>query len=216
MGLFGVIGLGRFGSTVARVLFEKGQEVIAVDSGREAVEDARAFSQQAVQADVRDREVLESLGLKDVDAAVVSLGQGLDASILVTLYLRELGVGKILVKAVTEDHAKILEKVGATEVILPEKQMGRRVAERLAFPNVLDQVTFGEGYSVMEIKAPEKLWGRSIEELEIRRKYNVVVVVIRREGEKPNIAPLPTDVVREGDILVVIGEDSKLERFKNL
>ena len=215
---FAVIGLGHFGFNVARRLFEEGHEVIAIDMNKNLVQDVKDYCSQSIVADVSERETLEALGIDGVDVAVVSLGEKLDASILATLYLKEMGIREIVVKALTDDHAKVLKLIGATETVFPEKDMGVRIAERLSSPTVLDQVEFMEGYSVVDIEAPEKFWGLSLREADIRQLYGLSVVLIRRKGAKRGvlIAPRATDKIEEGDVLVLIGEDELIEKFKAL
>lgn len=215
---FAVIGLGHFGLNVAKRLYEDGHDVIAIDLNKELVQEVKESSSQAIVADVSERDTLESIGVQDVDVAVVSLGEKLDASILVTLYLKEMGVGQIIVKALTDDHAKVLKMIGATELIFPEKDMAIRVAERLSTPSVLDQIEFMDGYSVVEIEAPKQFWGVALREAEIRNEYGLSVVLIRKRGEKEAIlvAPKATDIMSEGDILVLLGADDDIEKFKSL
>lgn len=215
---FAVIGLGHFGFNVAKRLYEDGHEVIAVDVDRDVVQEVKDFSSQAILADASERETLEVVGIEDVDVAVVSLGEKLDASILVTLHLKEMGIKQIVVKALTDDHAKVLRLVGATDVVFPEKDMAIRIAERLSSPTVLDQVEFMEGYSVVEIEAPKRFRGVALRDADIRHKYGLSVVLIKRSGPEGAvlIAPKATDVIGEGDILVLLGEDALIEKFKEL
>ena len=215
---FAVIGLGHFGFNVAKRLYEDGHDVIAIDLRKELVQEIKGNSSQAIVADASERETLESIGVRDVDVAVVSLGEKLDASILVTLHLKEMGVEQIIVKALTDDHAKVLKMIGATELVFPEKDMAIRVAERLSTPTVLDQIEFMEGYSVVEIEAPKQFFGVALMEANIRHKYGLSVVLIRKKGEKGAVlvAPRATDVISEGDILVLLGADDDIEKFKSL
>ncbi|MGH7340619.1 MAG: potassium channel family protein, partial [Candidatus Rokuibacteriota bacterium] len=168
MAFFTVIGLGRFGSNVARALYERGEEVLAVDRDPERVHEIRPFSSQALVADVRDREALVQAGAGDADAAVVSVGQEMEASILVTLYLRELGIKKIIAKALTLDHAKVLKRLGASEVVFPERDMAYRLAERLATPNVFERIAVSEGVSAVELAAPAAVVGQTLREAALR------------------------------------------------
>lgn len=215
---FAVIGLGHFGFNVAKKLYEDGHDVIAIDLNKELVQEVKESSSQAIVADVSERDTLESIGVQDVDVAVVSLGEKLDASILVTLYLKEMGVEQIIVKALTDDHAKVLKMIGATELVFPEKDMAIRVAERLSTPTVLDQIEFMDGYSVVEIEAPKQFWGVALNKAEIRNQYGLSVVLIRKKGEKGAVlvGPKATDIMSEGDILVLLGADDDIEKFKTL
>ncbi|MDT8317224.1 MAG: TrkA family potassium uptake protein [bacterium] len=215
---FAVIGLGNFGFNVARRLYEDGHDVIAIDLNKDIIQQVKEYSTQSIIADATERGTLETLGIDDTDVAVVSLGEKLDASILVTLHLKEMGVGKIIVKALTGDHAKVLGLIGATEVVFPERDMAIRLAERLSCPTVLDQVEFKEGYSVLEIETPRKFWGLTLKDAGIRNQFNLSVILIRKGGAEGAaiIAPGPDDVIVEGDVLVLIGEDEFVEKFKNL
>lgn len=215
---FVVIGLGHFGFNVAKTLFECGHEVTAVDIDKSLVQSIRDFSSQAVVADASEVGTLESIGIRDVDVAVVSLGGRLDASILATLHMQEMGVPNIVVKADSEDHAKVLKKLGATDIVFPEKDMAVRLAERLSTPTVLDQVEFIEGYSVLEIKAPKVLWNLSLKDGDVRDRYGLSVVMIRRAGAEGQVlvAPQASDLIKEGDILVLLGKDADVENFKLL
>ena len=213
---FAVIGLGHFGFNAARKLYEDGHDVIAIDISKNRVQEMKESSSQAIVADVSDRETLEAIGINDVDVAVVSLGGKLDASILVTLYLKEMGIREIIVKAITDDHAKVLKMVGASDVVFPEKDMAIRLAERLSSPTVLDQVEFMEGYSVVEIEAPKSFHGADLISVDIRNKFGLSVVLIKKKGEGGEVlvAPKATDKIEEGDVLVLLGEDENIEKFK--
>ena len=157
MGRYAIIGLGTFGSSVANSLFQKGHEVIAIDISEDLVQRARDVATQCITADATDRETLEALGLTDVDYAVISVGDKIDASILITLHLTELGVKNIVVKAINDTHGKILKKIGATEVVYPEKQMAVRIADRIGHKRVLDQIQLGDGISILEVATPDSL-----------------------------------------------------------
>ncbi len=216
MAFFGVVGLGRFGSNVARALYERGEEVLAVDRDPERVQEIRPFSSQALLADIRDREALVQAGIAEADAAVVSVGQEMEASILVTLYLREFGVKKIIAKAVTLDHAKVLKRLGASEVVFPERDMAYRLAERLATPNVFERFAVSEGVTAVELTAPAPIVGRTLREAALRVKYGVTAVAIRKKGDQVIAAPDGSERIDPGDVLVVIGPDEQVRAFERL
>ncbi len=216
MAFFGVIGLGRFGSNVARALYERGEEVLAVDRDPERVHEVRAFCSQAVVGDCRDREGLVSVGLAEADAIVISIGQEMEASILATLYLKELGVKKIVVKALTLDHAKVLKRLGATEVVFPERDMAYRLAERLAMPNVFERFAIAAGFSAEELAAPESLVGLTLQEAQLRARHGVTAVAIRKPGDRVIVAPDGSERIEPGDVLVVIGPDERIRAFEQL
>ena len=217
---FLICGLGNFGTYLARKLFENGQEVVAIDINEKRVGDAKDYVSEAVVADVSQREALEQLGLDKIDAAVISLGEArIDASILATLYLRDLGIKRIIVKTISTDHARIVEKIGATEVIFPEKEAALRLADRLSNPNVFEQITLHEGYALVEMMAPKELRDKTLMEAGIRSKYGITVVWINRKapnGKEVSIVPRPEDRILEGDVLFVLGEEKAIEEFKKL
>ncbi|HEX7126381.1 MAG TPA: TrkA family potassium uptake protein [Thermodesulfobacteriota bacterium] len=216
MAFFGVLGLGRFGSNVARALYERGEEVLAVDRDPERVHEIRPFSSQALLADIRDREALVQAGIAEADATVVSVGQEMEASILATLYLRELGARKIIAKAITLDHAKVLRRLGASEVVFPERDMAYRLAERLATPNVFERFAVSEGVTAAELVAPAPLVGVTLREAALRSRYGVTAVAIRKQGNQVIAAPDGSERIDRGDVLVVIGPDEQVRAFERL
>ncbi len=219
-GKFLVVGLGSFGSHVARRLYEKGQEVIAIDIDPKRVGEAKDYVSEAVVADVSQREVLDQLGLGTIDAAVISLGESrIDPSVLATLHLTDIGIKKIIVKAISPEHSRILEKIGATEIISPEKEAGIRLAERLSTPHVFEQINLHEGYTLVEMMAPRELWDKTLTQASIRSKHGITVVWINRKapnGRETSIVPRPEDRIIEGDVLFVLGEEKAVEEFKKL
>lgn len=214
---FAVIGLGSFGLNIARTLYERGHEVLAIDKDKEKIELAKSFSSHAILMDSADKESLEAIGIKDMDTVVVSLGPEMEASILTVLHLHELGIKRIVAKALTEDHAKILEAVGATEVIYPEKDMAIRTALRLTNPNVLECLPLMSGISIQEIAPPEKFIGKSLRQLDLRNKYGVQVIAIRELiPERTIYIPKADFVIKDSDVLIVMGEEGQLEKLISL
>ncbi len=214
---FAVIGLGSFGSNVAKTLYERKNEVLAVDVSKEKIEEVKAFVSHAVNMDAADKENLQALGIKEMDVVVVSLGPEMEASILTVLYLHEIGVKRIVAKALTEDHAKILEAVGATEVIYPEKDMAIRTALKLSCPNILEYLPLTSGVGIQEIAPPEKFIGRSLKELDLRNKYGIQVIAIKELiPEKTSFVPRADFVIKDSDILVIMGEEKKLQKINSL
>lgn len=218
MGRYAIIGLGIFGSSVAESLYQKRHEVIAIDLVEELVQRSREVVSQAITADATDRETLEALGLQDVDFAVISVGEKIDASILITLHLAEMGVKNIVVKAVNDTHGKILKKIGASEVVYPEKQMAQRVADRIGHKGVLDQIQLGDGLSILELAVPEMFIDRPLIESKIRQNFALNVIALKEigpDGVSHNfILPRPDYILKKSDILVVIGLDEHVEAFK--
>ena len=215
MGRYAVIGLGKFGATVVRTLHERGHEVVAIDRDRGRVQEVRDTSTQAIEANCTDQDTLRALGLQDADAVVVSLGEQMDASILVTLYLKELGLKEIVVKAVSEDHGKILHLIGATEIVHPERDTARRVARGLGLRSIVEYLPLAADSSLVEVQVPAEFLGRTLAELEIRKRYQVLVVAIKR-GEGLVIATGGDERLLAGDILVLVGKDSDLDTVGRL
>ena len=215
MGRYAVIGLGKFGATVVRTLHERGHEVVAIDRDRGRVQEVRDTSTQAIEANCTDQDTLRALGLQDADAVVVSLGEQMDASILVTLYLKELGLREIVVKAVSEDHGKILHLIGATEIVHPERDTARRVARGLGLRSIVEYLPLAADSSLVEVQVPAEFLGKTLAELEIRKRYQVLVVAIKR-GDGLVIATGGDERLLAGDILVLIGKDSDLDKVGRL
>lgn len=214
---FAVIGLGSFGSYVAKTLYEKRNEVLAVDKNKEKIEEVKSFVSHAVSMDAADKENLQALGIQDMDVVVVSLGPEMESSILTVLYLHEIGIKRIVAKALTEDHAKVLEAVGATEVIYPEKDMAIKAALKLSNPNILEYLPLISGFGIEEIAPPEKFIGKSLRELDLRNKYGVQVIAIREIiPEKTTFIPKADFVIKDSDILIIMGEEKQLAKINSI
>lgn len=211
-----VIGLGHFGLPVARTLCEEGEEVIAIDTDKEAVQESAEFATQAVVADATDRHTLEAVGIKEVDAAIVSLGKKMDVITLVALYLKELDVPYIAVKALSNDHVKILKALGVHEVIHPEIDTAVRLARRLARNNVIDFLPLLSGYSIVSMKAPKQFLNKTLGELNLRSELRIQIVAIqsnRNTKQSINLKPCSEDVIQQGDVIVLIGENQHLDKL---
>ena len=210
-----VIGLGIFGFNIARDLFENGLEVIAIDKDKEVVQKIRDFSTKAIVADCTDKEMMESIGIQQDDVVIVSFGEDLAASTLVTLHLKEMKVKSIIVKAPDEDHKHVLEKVGATEVIIPEKEVADRVAKNLISPNVLDYIPLSDEYTICELVPPSAFVGKSIGELHLRTKYHIDVIAVKEVlPERLLMVPRADFVLKDSDVLVVIGKEEDIKKIK--
>lgn len=210
-----VIGLSSFGINVARVLYDKGAEVLAVDAEKERIDLAKAFVSHAVHMDATDKENLLALGIQDMDVVVVSMGPEMESSILSVLHLHEMGVERIIAKALTEDHGKILEAVGATEVIFPEKDMAIKTALRLSNPNVIEYLPLISGIEIQEIAPPEKFIGKSLRDLDLRSKLGIQVIAVKEIiPEKTTFIPDADFVIKDSDILVIIGDEKSLSKLK--
>ncbi|MED4602239.1 TrkA family potassium uptake protein [Paenibacillus validus] len=210
---FAVIGMGRFGSSVAVTLSNLGFEVLAIDSSEQRIQEVANLVTHVVQADSTDEEALRSLGLRNFDVVVVAIGQDIQASILTTIIVKEIGVPRLIVKAQTELQGKVLRKVGADKVIYPERDMGQRVAHHLISSNIIDHIEISEDYSIVEIAASGRMIGRSLRQLDIRAKYGCNVMAIKT-GEKMNIAPHAEDLIQANDILVIVGKNTDLQHFE--
>jgi trk system potassium uptake protein len=209
-----VLGLGRFGRAIALTLQELGYEVLAIDVDGRAVQELAGRLTHVVEADTTNLEALRQLGAADFERAVVAIGTDIEASILTTGALVDLGIPKIWAKAVTAAHGKILERVGAHRVILPEHDMGERVAH-LVTGRMLDYMELDEGFALVKTKAPAELVGRTLAEAEVRQRYQITVVCIKPAGGSYTFATQDTKV-GEGDILVVAGQPSYAEGFAEL
>ena len=208
---FAIIGLGSFGSYLARTLYDKGHEVMVIDKDKDKIEEAKDFSTQAVWMDSADKESLKALGVQDMDVVVVSLGPEMEPSILTVLYLHELGVSRIMAKALSSDHGKILEAIGATDVIYPERDMAIRLAQKLSSRNVLEYLPLAENISIQEIVPPESFIGKKLKDLNLTNRYHVQVIAIRQlVPEKLIFIPGADFVIQDSDVLVVMGEEDNI------
>jgi trk system potassium uptake protein TrkA len=210
---FIVVGLGNFGSAVAETLFTQGNDVTTLDTDEKAVDRIARHVSRAAVGDGRQIEVLDKVGAGDADAGVVSTGDDITASLLATLALRDLGVKEIYVKVISTDHARVLEKLGVTETIFPERESGQRLATRIASPSLLNYVRLAPDFSIQEMAVPESWIGRSLRELELRRRYRVSVVALHdvlRDEMIP--VPDPDSPLKDSDTLLVSGRDEDLSR----
>ncbi|WP_342512747.1 TrkA family potassium uptake protein [Sporosarcina sp. FSL K6-1522] len=210
---FVVIGLGRFGGSIVRELVELGADVMAIDISPERVDDFAQIATQAVAADTTDESVLRSLGIRNFEHVVIAIGENIQASILTTLMLKEIGVKKITVKAQNDYHAKVLQKIGADHVVHPERDMGIRIANNMVSNNILDYLELSDEYSIVEIQANEKLAGYTLIDLNIRAKFGVNIVAIKR-GKQILVSPQAIEKIQHEDILIVIGSDIDIHRFE--
>jgi trk system potassium uptake protein TrkA len=223
---FAVIGLGRFGYSVAETLVKKGCEVLAIDHDETKIQAISDLATFAVQCDATDERALKSVSAQNVDVAVVSIGENIEASILIVQTLKEMGIKSIIAKAVTTTHGRILTNLGVNEVIYPERDAAVRLAHRLVSPKVLEYLELAPGYSVEEVTVPEKLAGLRLSEARIREQHRLNVLGIKKrvtrmvkgrmvKDEVFNFTPSPDDVVERGDVLVVIGKEEDLDQFCN-
>lgn len=210
---FAVIGLGRFGGSIVRELADQGLEVMAIDNKEDRVNEFSMIASHAVMGDTTDESVLKGIGIRNFDHVIVAIGDDIQASILTTLILKELGVKNITVKAQNDYHEKVLLKIGADTVVHPERDMGKRIAHKLNSNSVLDYLELSDEHSIVEIVSSGGLIGHTILELDIRAKYGINIVAIKR-GNEINVSPPANEMILANDILIVIGADSDINRFE--
>lgn len=210
-----VIGLGRFGSEVARRLCALGNEVLAVDTNQELVQQISDDVTQAAVADCRDKGVLKALGAKDFDCAVIAIGDSLADSVLATMNVKELGVSYVVAKASNETHREVLKKLGADRVVIPEKEQAARLAKSLASVNFLEYIELSEDCGIVEVPAPAKWVDKSLIELNVRAKLGVNIIALKRNGEVL-VSPAAQFVIHQGDVLVVLGDSDALNAIQKL
>lgn len=214
---FAVIGLGNFGFHAAKALFEDGNEVVAIDTDKARVQAIDPHSTEAVVLNATERDALRSLGLENMDGVIVSTGTKISISILICLYLQEIGVKKILAKALDDDHAKILKKVGATEIIHPERDMALRVSRSLSRPNVLDFIPLADDFDLVQVGPPAEFIGKSLKELNLRAKYNLHIIAIKElVPENFVLVPPASFTIKDSDILIILGKSKDVMRLKAL
>lgn len=214
---FAVIGLGNFGFHAAKALFEDGNEVVAIDTDRARVQAIDPHSTEAVVLDAADKEALKSLGFENMDGVIVSTGTKISTSILICLHLQEIGVKKIMAKALDDDHGKILKRVGATEIIHPEREMALRVSRGLSRPNVLDFIPLADDFDLIQVGPPSEFIGKSLKDLNLRAKYNVHVIAIKELiPENFRLVPPASFVIKDSDILIMLGKSEDIRKIKAL
>jgi trk system potassium uptake protein len=210
---FAIIGLGRFGSSLGRELCQLGYEVLGLDRDEEKVDEMSNVLTHAVVADGTEEEVLRSVGVRNFDCGIVAIGDDIQASILAAILLKDLGVKKVVAKAVSELHGRVLEKIGVDRVIYPERDMGIRVAHQLVSPNLLDYIELSKNYTIAELGVPKKLNGKTLSEINPRGRFGCSVVAINRP-KGMIIAPLAEDILTQDDVMVVIGTNQQVEEFQ--
>lgn len=209
---FIVVGLGRFGSAIAQTLCEEGEEVLGVDRRMDLVEDMRDVLTHTVQLDAMDRDALAALGVQDFDVAFVTMGSDIRASGTIVLLLKELGAKRVIAKAHDEFHGRMLEKLGADEVLFPERDMGRRIAHNLVSGNIIDYLELSPDFSLAEIRPKPEWIGKTLGELELRSRVGINVVAIKN-GDDVNPMPVPGTAFRAEDVLLVIASEETLRKM---
>lgn len=211
---YAVIGLGRFGSSLAKELISLGYEVLGIDKREANVDDMSGELTHTVLADWNDEDVFKSLGIRNFDCVVIAISDDIQASILAAILCKEHGVKKVVAKAMSDLHGRVLEKIGVERVIFPERDMGVRVAHLLASPSLLDYIELSNQYTIAELSVPPRISGKTLRELNSREKYGCTIVAINRPGEVI-VSPSAEDRVYEKDVMVLIGTNQMIERFEN-
>lgn len=209
---YAVIGLGRFGQSVALTLSSLGHDVLAIDSNEQLVQEVADDVTHAVQVDARDEAALKQLGIRNFDVVVVAISQDIESSILITVTLKDLGVNTVVAKAQNALHGKVLEKVGADKIVFPEKDMGVRLAHNLVSPNILDFIVLHPDYSIMEVVAPRSFVNKTLGQLNLRAKHNLSVLAIKK-GDTVVVAPGADAKVEENDAIIAVGRNEVLDRL---
>ena len=211
---FLIIGLGRFGDALARELFRLGHEVMAVDKDEESVNKIADFVTHSLVADVRDENVLRSIGARNFDHAIVAFSDNIQDNILITLMLKEIGVKNVISKGRNSLHVKVLKKIGADRIVFPETDMGVRLAQTLSSSNIIDFIEISDNYSIIETNTPKKWIGNSIKKLDVRAKYGINILAIKgQDGRTVSITPSPEYVIKPGDILVIVGANDDIQNI---
>ena len=212
-----VIGLGRFGTSVAKTLYEAGENILGIDVSEELVQDRinNNILKNAIIGDASDGKILKDRGAENFDVAFVCIGD-IEASVMIALNLKELGIKSIIAKAINKKHGKVLTKIGATEIVYPEEHMGKRIAELTMNTDIIEHLKFTDNFVLVEVKAPSIFWNNSLIKLDVRNKYNINIVGIKKS--KGEFLPNPTAnvVIEEGDVLVIITDKKTVESFNKL
>jgi trk system potassium uptake protein TrkA len=215
MGQYVVIGLGNFGFNTAISLTKRGNEVLVIDSDPRRIEKIKDLVTDAIIADAREKNILKEFIQPNIDAVIVNLGDTIESSALVTLHLKEIGVNDIIVKVFEEIHGKILKKLGATEIINPEKDTATRLAERLTAPNLIEHIPLAPEYSIVEIALPDKFAGKTLKELQLRNKFNLEVIAVKDVlSEKFKLIPSADYKLEPDNVIIVIGKKEDLAKIK--
>jgi len=210
---FIVIGCGRFGSSVARTLYKLGHNVMVIDTSEEIINEISESVTYAVQGDATDEKTLKSLGVRNFDVAIIAMGGDIQASILISIILKELGVRYIVSKAQNDLHAKVLYKIGVDQIVFPERDMGVKIAQSLVSSNILDYIELSPEYSIVEINAIDEWVGKSLRDLNMRSKYGINVMAIKK-GTEIDVSPNAEYVIEKGSILIVIGNNNDLKKLE--
>lgn len=210
-----VIGLGRFGMNLTKELSQMGYEVLAIDNDEDKINEVADIATHAVQADATDEQALKSVGIRNFDVVIVSIGENIQVNILATIILKEMGVKKVVSKARNSLHGKVLERIGADLIIFPERDMAVKLARSLVSQNILEYIDLSPNYSIAELLAPKCFWGKSLVDIDVRRKLGITVLAVKR-GQEIIVAPNAGQEINEGDILIAIGKNKDLNHISEM
>lgn len=214
---FLVIGLGRFGTALAQELASLGQEVLVLDEDADKIQHIADEVTQAMCGDARDEDVLGTVGARNFDCCIVAVASDLESSVLITVMLKEMGAKYIVAKAQSMLHAHVLERIGADRVILPESEMGQRLAQHLSKTNVIDYIGVTDEFSILEIQPPKSWIGRSLIQINVRAKYQINVLAIRHGGGgKVDVTPSADQIIGNDDLLIIIGANENVDKVVKL
>lgn len=208
-----IIGVSSFSYYLCKSLSKLGFDLMVIDISEDKINQVKSFARKAVIGDAKDKNFLLKIGIKDFDLALVSIGERIDVSILITLYLKEIGIEEIVVKAENDDHSKILYKIGASRVVFPEKEMAERMSHTISSPNFLEYIQLTEGFSLVEISPFTKWQGYSLKNLDLRKKYNIQVVMIRELLPERIVIPDGDFILKDSDIMYILGSNENIDRL---
>jgi trk system potassium uptake protein len=212
---FLVIGAGRFGTSVAKTLYDLGHDVMVVDKNEKLIQEISSEVTDAAVTDASSESSLRALGINNFDAVILAIGYDIQASIMCALLMVEIGAKYTVAKAQTDLHGKVLNKIGINRVIHPERDMGAKLAHSLISPTIIDMIELSDEYSVVEVTAPEDMVGRSLKEIDFRAHYGISIIALRRtNGEQTNIFPVAEDIIKEEDIIVAVGDNKALKKLE--
>lgn len=213
---FAIIGIGRFGESLAMTLYELGHEVIVVDDEEEIINRIAPMVTHAVCGDATEVEVLKSIGVGNVDVAIIAISSNFESSIMATILCKELGVKRVVAKAKDTVHSTILKRVGADNVVIPERDMGRKLAHNLSSKNVVELFSLSSDFEILEISAPKSWWGKSIGDLNIRASFGISILGIIKENNEFIGNPIPDNIIEENDNLVMLGNNEQFSQIESL
>ncbi|WP_223700874.1 potassium channel family protein [Sutcliffiella deserti] len=212
---FAVIGLGRFGGSIVEEFSTLGVEVLAIDKDADNIDKISQFATHAVQGNATDEGLLNSLGLRNFDHAIVSMGDDIESSILCSLLLKEMGLKQVWVKATNKYHQKVLEKIGVDRIIQPERDMAKRIAHHVISDKIIDYIELSDNHSIAELYASKKVANKDLMELDIRARFGCTLIGIQRNGDII-LSPAADEIIQEGDLMIILGRNEDIHRFEEV